>query len=188
MRSVSGDTDVPGPPALGAEAIIEADEVALVRWPAEAEQREDLARSGRARLLVVAHGESPPPLLDGLEDWVRDGSDPVELYVRKERLRRRQAARSPARLDDDGLLHRGGRWVALSRRELEMATVLLARPGMLVSRSELLTAVCPGAVRDERRALDTLARRLHRRVSPLGVAVHTVRSAGFLLDMGELPA
>lgn len=186
MRGVSGDTCGPEPPVFGADAT--DDDVALLRWPAEAERREDLAGRGRARLLVIEHGETPPLPRDGLEDWLREGSDPVELYVRKERLRRRQAARAPAWLDDDGLLHRGRNWVALSRREVEMATVLLARPGMLVSRSELLAVLCPGAVRDERRALDTLARRLHRRVSPLGVAVHTLRSAGFLLDIGELPA
>ncbi|HEX6567554.1 MAG TPA: helix-turn-helix domain-containing protein [Acidimicrobiales bacterium] len=163
-------------------------EVALVRWPGEAARRNELARCGRPRLLVVALGEVPPADPDGLEDWVRDGGDAVEVYLRKERLRRRQAARAPAVLDADGLLHRGDRWVALSRRELDLARVLLARPGTLVSRAELLGALCPGVEVDDRRLLDTLARRVHRRISPLGLAVHTVRGSGLLLQLGDLPA
>jgi hypothetical protein len=30
-------------------------------------------------------------------------------------------------------------------------------------------------------------RRFHRRILPLGLALHTVRAAGFLLEVGELP-
>ncbi len=163
------------------------DEVAVVHWPAEAQRRDELVLRGRARLVVIAAGEPPPLAPDGLEDWVRAGSDPVELYVRKERLRRRQAARAPAVLDDDGLLRRGTRWVALSQRELQVATVLLARPGVLVGRAELIAAVRPDVAKDDRRILDTVVRRLHRRIVPLGLAVHTIRASGFLLELGELP-
>ncbi len=163
------------------------DEIAVVRWPGEAPRRDELRRHGRARLLVVADGHLPPPEPDALEDWVRPGTDPVEVYVRKERLRRRQAARAPAVLDGDGLLRRGRAWVALSRRELEVATLLLDRVGTMVGRAELLARVRPGVAIDEHRVLDTLVRRLNVRIAPLGLHVHTVRAAGFLLDMGELP-
>jgi hypothetical protein len=164
------------------------DEIAVVRWPAESARRDELRRHGRARLLVVADGVLPPPAPDPLEDWVRPGTDPVEVFVRKERLRRRLADRTPAVLDRDGLLHRGRAWVALSRRDLEVATVLLDRVGTMVGRADLLARVRPGATVDEHRVLDTLVRRLNARIAPLGLHVHTVRAAGFLLDMGELPA
>jgi len=164
------------------------DEIAVVHWPAEARRREELCRHGRARLLVVAVGDLPPPSPDPLEDWVRPGTDPIELFVRKERLRRRQADLAPAVLDADGLLRRGGAWVALSRRELDVATVLLDRVGTMVGRPELLARARPGVAVDEHRALDTLVRRLNARIAPLGLHVHTVRAAGFLLDMGPLPS
>jgi two-component system, OmpR family, response regulator len=164
-----------------------AGDVAVVRWPSEAAQRDDLVRRRQARLLVVAAGLHPPPAADGLEDWVREGADPVDVYVRKDRLRRRQEACVPVTLDDDGVLHRGRWWVALSGRDLQVAAVLLSRPGVLVARADVLDAVSPGAVRDEHRLVDTVVRRFQRRVAPLGLRVHTVRSVGFLLDMGELP-
>lgn len=162
------------------------DEVAIVRWPGESRRRDELAAQGRARLLIVAAGELPPAPRDRLEDWVRAGCDAVETFARKENLRIRQAERTPAVLDDDGILHRGARWVALSRREAQVARALIDRTDRLVGRGELLTAAWPEAEVDDRRMLDSLVRRLNRRVAPLGVAVHTIRGAGFLLDMGSL--
>ncbi len=73
------------------------DQVADLRWPAEAARRERLAHEGRPRLLVVDHGEAPPPCWDGLEDWVRPDADAIERYVRRERLRRLARARAPRR-------------------------------------------------------------------------------------------
>lgn len=163
------------------------DDVAVLRWPGDAARRDDLIRHGRVRLVVVAPGVLPPASPDGLEDWVRD-DDPLELFLRKERLRRRQAARAPAVLDDDGLLRRGPRWVALSPRDLQLATVLLARPGALVGRPQLLAVVSPGHDTDDRRMLDTLVRRLNHRIAPLAMRVHTVRASGFLLELADLPA
>jgi DNA-binding response OmpR family regulator len=90
-------------------------------------------------------------------------------------------------LDGDGLLRRGGRWVAVSPLEQRVLVPLLVRPGSLVSRAELLDAACPGVESDETRALDRVIRRLRLRLAPLGVRVHTVRGSGFLLEMGELP-
>jgi Transcriptional regulatory protein, C terminal len=183
-----------GHSALDGSALGDAlDGVPLVDWPAESARREQLAREGRARLLVVADGTDPPAVWDPLEDWVRAGVDTVEAYVRRERLRRRHAARAPAVLDDDGLVRRGSRWVALSPRERCLASTLLARPGTLVGRAALLAAVCPDVdVRaevegDRRRLLDTLVRRVRLRIAPLGMTIHTVRGQGFVLEMGDLP-
>jgi two-component system OmpR family response regulator len=150
-------------------------DVPVVSWPSEAGRRDDLAQQGRARLLVVEGRHDPPQTWDALEDWVRAGVDPVEVYVRRERLRRQQAQRAPAVLDEDGLLRRGDRWVAVSRA------------GDPVSRAELLAAVLPGAVTDDRRALDRIVRRVRVRVAPLGMTVQVVRGFGFVLETGLLP-
>jgi DNA-binding response OmpR family regulator len=168
-------------------ADLHGDDVVVLQWPADAARRDELVHRGLARLVVLAAGELPPVAPDGLEDWVRAGADPIEVFVRKERLRRRQAARAPVALDEDGLLRRGPHWVALTPREVRVATTLLARPGGLVARADLLGAAYPDVTRDERRLLDTLMRRLHRRILPLGLTIHCVRAAGFLLEVGALP-
>jgi hypothetical protein len=178
-------TSVPSEPGGGNGA--SEHDVAVVRWPAERARRDRLVELGRARLLVVADGVTPPPAPDGLEDWVRDRSDAIEVYVRTERLRSRQASHAAAVLDSDGLLHRGPRWVALSPRELQLARLLLARPGSVVGRAELLAGIGLGAGAANTRRLDTIVRRLHLRIALLGFAVHTVRGVGFLLEVGELP-
>jgi hypothetical protein len=164
-----------------------ADDVPIVRWPREAAEREGLARAGRARLLIVADHYDPPIAVDALEDWVREGVDPVEAFSRRELLRRRQARRAPAVLDGDGLLHRGARWVAVSPMEQRLLVPLLARAGDVVSRSELLGAAYPDRDTDTHRSVDRVVRRLRLRVVPLGLRVHAVRGTGFLLDMGVLP-
>ena len=165
------------------------DQVVDVRWPEQADQRDRLVREGRPRLLIVDHGHEPPATWDTLEDWVRPDADAVELYVRRERLRRRAGALAPASIDDDGLLHRGDRWVALPPGELAALTALLSEPGYMVARNDLASAL--GMPADEvgngSRTLDNVVRRVRRRIAPLGMAVCVVRGAGFLLEMGELP-
>jgi Transcriptional regulatory protein, C terminal len=160
-----------------------------VRWPAEAARRERLARDGRPRLLIVAEREEPPVTADPLEDWVRPSADAVERYMRRDRLRRRAAARAPATIDPDGLLHRGDRWVALAPGELAALTALMSEPGYMVARADLAAAlgmdVSEGE--DKPRTLDNVVRRVRKRIAPLGMAVCVVRGAGFLLEIGELP-
>ena len=162
-------------------------DVAVVSWPSETGRRDSLARQGRARLLVVEDGHDPPPAWDVLEDWVRAGDDPIEVFVRRERLRHHQAQRAPAVLDEDGLLRRGDRWVAVSPAERRLLEPLLARAGAPVGRAELLEAVAPGVIVDDRRALDRMVRRVRLRVAPLGVTVPVVRGFGYVLETALLP-
>ena len=165
------------------------DQVVDVRWPDQADERERLVNEGRPRLLIVDHGHAPPTTWDTLEDWVRPDADAVELYVRRERLRRRAGALAPASIDDDGLLHRGDRWVALPPGELAALTALLSEPGYMVARNDLASALGMPAeeVGNGSRTLDNVVRRVRKRIAPLGMAVCVVRGAGFLLEMGELP-
>jgi hypothetical protein len=165
------------------------DEVTDLHWPADAARRAELAGEGQPRLLIVAEGEEPPITADPLEDWVRPSADALEFYMRRDRLRRRAAARAPASIDADGLLHRGDRWVALPPGELAALTALMTEPGHMVARADLAEALGMGAAEvDERtRALDNVVRRVRKRIAPLGMAVCAVRGAGFLLEIGELP-
>jgi hypothetical protein len=170
------------------EAHERPDEVTDLHWPADAARRAELAGAGRPRLLIVAEGEEPPVTSDPLEDWVRPSADAVELYVRRDRLRRRAAARAPASIDADGLLHRGDRWVALPPGELAALTALISEPGYMVARADLAAALGMAAeVDQETRTLDNVVRRVRKRIAPLGMAVCAVRGAGFLLEIGEIP-
>jgi Transcriptional regulatory protein, C terminal len=162
-------------------------EVPLVAWPSEAGRRDDLARCGRARLLLVEDDHDPPAVGDVLEDWVRAGVDPVELYVRRERLRRQQARLAPARFDEDGLLRRGDRWVAVTPLERRVVEPLLARAGKAVGRAELLAMLAPGTAVDEHRTIDRVVRRVRVRIAPLGMSVRVVRGFGYLLETAALP-
>jgi DNA-binding winged helix-turn-helix (wHTH) protein len=162
-------------------------DVTTLRWPSQGPERVALAAARRPCLLLVAAGEPPPPSWGDLEDWTREGADPVELFVRCERLRRRSAERTPVTIDDDGLVWRSGRWAALTPSELRGIAPLLARAGQGVSRADLLASIAPGRVVDDHRTVDRIVRRLRRRLAPLGLSIHAVRGTGFLLQTGPLP-
>jgi hypothetical protein len=156
--------------------------VAVLRWPRDAAERTALAAEGRARLLVVEAGSEPPRRGDPLEDWVRAGSDPMELFARRDVLERRQAIRTPAFIDDDGLLRRGAAWVALTGRETALVRVLLDHAGELVLRRQLLAAIGAPEAPPESRILDRAVHRLRRRLQPVALVILTVRGAGFVLE------
>jgi hypothetical protein len=165
-------------------AALHADhEVALVHWPREADLREQLAAIGRPRVLLVESGDSPPLGFDALEDWIRMPASAEDLNARCRVLRRRSLARTPIHLDEDGLLHRGRAWVALTPVDLRLFEVLHARQGRVVSRAQLLGTLRPSLSEDDVRALDSSMRRLRQRVRPLGAVVRTVRGVGFLLEL-----
>ena len=157
-------------------------EVALVQWPAEQDRREELRRSGQPRLLLVERGAPPIPT-DELEDWIRLPADDLDLRVRVEALRRRTDGDNGAAplLDDDGVLRVGDRWVSLPPVEARLTAALLDRFGAVVSRDTLARSGWPGGS-PGRNALDVHVLRLRRRLSPLRLAIRTVRSRGYLLE------
>jgi DNA-binding winged helix-turn-helix (wHTH) protein len=160
-------------------------EVVIVRWPAERDRREQLAKSARPRLLLVDDGEAPPPVADCLEDWARAPIDDADLRARIAALEQRASAhhRSVPVLDDDGVLHDNDAWVALPPVEARLMGALLDRSGAVVSRETLARAGWPDGA-PGRNALDVHVLRLRRRVDPLGLVIRTVRSRGYLLETG----
>ena len=75
-------------------------DVALVPWPDGTSVLDDLARSGRPRILMVAATARPPDVRDPLEDWVRVPVDHGDVEVRARRLARIALAR---RSPDNGV-------------------------------------------------------------------------------------
>jgi len=150
----------------------------------EAARREELQRHGRPRLLLLEDGV-PPPLAgpDELEDWIRVPAGDIDLRARVEGLQRRTEAQvdpAPA-LDEDGVLRLGDRWVSLPPVEARLTAALLDRYGAVVSRDALARAGWPAGA-PGRNALDVHMLRLRRRLSPLALAIRTVRSRGYLLE------
>jgi DNA-binding response OmpR family regulator len=158
-------------------------EVEIIRWPGERARREDLARSGQARLLLVEPAVAPPVASDPLEDWVREPCSDLDLRARMEglRLRLEQTLELVPELDDDGVIRFGDRWAPLPPVEARLTGVLVRRFGAVVSREDLVAAGWPDG-RPGRNALDVHVLRLRRRLEPVRLAIRTVRSRGYLLE------
>jgi DNA-binding response OmpR family regulator len=158
-------------------------DVVLVRWPAEESRRDELRQAGRPRLLLLENGAAPPVTGDALEDWIRVPAGEIDLRARVDGLLQRASADlepSPA-LDEDGVLRLGDRWVSLPPVEARLTAALLDRYGAVVSRDALARAGWPAGA-PGRNALDVHMLRLRRRLSPLALAIRTVRSRGYLLE------
>ncbi len=87
-------------------------------------------------------------------------------------------------LNEDGVLRVNDRWVALPPVEARLAGVLVDGFGAVVSRASLTRVGWP-AGSSSRNALDVHVLRLRRRLSPLGLAIRTVRSRGYLLERAD---
>jgi hypothetical protein len=159
--------------------------VVMLRWPEEETRRDALRAAGAARLLLVGSEESPPLTVDPLEDWVRLPAGEADVQARLATLAKRAAGASTMpEVDDDGLLHYYGRWVALSPVEQALGRAMTERFGAVVGRDLLARRAWPGGA-PTRNALDVHILRLRRRIAPLGLEVRTVRSRGYLLQAGD---
>lgn len=88
-------------------------------------------------------------------------------------------------LDEDGLLRVGERWVAIPDAQLAVVELLVSRYGRLV-RKEALAAAYVGAGNSGREtSIRSLLCRVSRRVSQLGLRLHTVRGRGVMLAPGD---
>lgn len=133
----------------------------------------------------------PPPGGDVLEDWIRIPADEVDLQLRlagvEARARAAIATDDPPALDGDGVLRVGRSWVPLPPVEARLTGALLDRIGMVVSRDALARAGWPDGA-PGRNALDVHVLRLRRRIGPVGLAIRTVRSRGYLLELLARPS
>jgi DNA-binding response OmpR family regulator len=157
-------------------------DVVLIRWPGEQDRLDAARDAGAPRLLLVASAADPPATVDPLEDWVRVPVDPGDVQARVTTLTRRADGEAAAPLvDEDGLLHHRGSWVALSPLEAAIARALTERYGAVVGREALSRRAWPDGA-PTRNALDVQMVRFRRRVEPVSLEVRTVRSRGYLLQ------
>jgi DNA-binding response OmpR family regulator len=88
-------------------------------------------------------------------------------------------------IDEHDVLRAGDSWVALGPVEARLARVLVARPGEVVTRAELQAA----AWGDQEVRANTTDRQMHRlrgHLQRVGVALHTIRGHGYLLELAAL--
>jgi two-component system OmpR family response regulator len=157
-------------------------DVAMVRWPEEEDRLAELRSTRSPRLLFVEAGGEPPPPTDCLEDWVRVPVNGRELRSRVRALTARaQSHGVKPEMDDDGLLRFRGAWVDLPPVERVLASALVERFGAVVGRDTLVRRAWTDG-RPTRNTLDVHMSRLRRRIAPVGLGVHTVRSRGYLLQ------
>lgn len=160
-----------------------------MRWPAEAGERDRLVARQQPRLLLLDDGVAPPPASDCLEDWIRLPASEADTRARIEGLlvRSREHTCLVPELDGHGVLRFGSRWVSLPPVEARLADALVSRFGAVVGRDTLRRSVWPGAS-PGRNVLDVHVLRLRRRLAPLGLAIRTVRSRGYMLERTEVGA
>lgn len=162
-------------------------EVELLRWPADAERREELAARQVPRLLLVEDDVAPPEL-DAEEDWIRVPTDERDLWARLQRLalRHHERRRRP-QLGDGVMLDYLGQTVIVSEGEGEVLRCLLAHFGELVRWDDLLAELWPDGDGTTKLA-NARVSRLRSRIAPVGLVVHNIRGRGVMLDHGEPPA
>jgi two-component system, OmpR family, response regulator len=161
-------------------------EVALLRWPADAARRDELASRGLPRVLLVVDGQRPP-LLAHDEDWVRSPVDERDLWARMQRLSHRHQVRSrrPV-LVDDVVLHHAGATLIVTEGEGEVLRLLLDRFGELVTWGDLRRSLWPDGHGTTKAAISRVSR-LRLRVEPVGLSIRTIRRRGVVLDADEPP-
>ncbi len=157
----------------------------ILRWPADADRREELRRHGHPRLLLLDPGAVPPEREDDREDWLWTPTDERDLFARLNRLTMRSRARAtrsrPEVVLTDGIVELGDQRVVLPPAEAAILGVLADAPGRLRSRAVLEAAVW-GHRPHGPRALDSRMFTLRARIAPLGLQIHSVRGRGFTLD------
>jgi hypothetical protein len=157
-------------------------DVRLVRWPAEAEQRADLAALDLPRIVVVGVDDPAPELCDELEDWVRAPVDSDELTVRASTVATRADERMRPWVDDHGVLWFRDRWHALADGQLPLLRILVEQFGHVVPHDAVLAAYAAAGRSTHAEAVKTSARRLTGALAPLGLELCRVRGRGYLLE------
>ena len=160
--------------------------VRLLRWPIDADERDALAADATPRLLVVAHDQPAPAVVDDLEDWIREPIDRAELAHRCTTLEARAAlAVQPPLVDEGGLVWFRDRWTSVPQLQVALARALVERFTRVTSTRELSAAYVDGGASPHPEAVKAAVARLRDHLAPIGLVVRTVRGRGFVLDASD---
>ena len=138
-------------------------------------------------------GERVRGLSTGADDYIVKPFSVPELVARvRALLRRASPDRVASRLQAGNLeldrqnwrVHRGGRTIHLGPTEFRLLEYLMAKPGRVFSRAQLLDSVWGLTVEIDERTVDVHVGRLRKALSQEGEAdpIRTVRGAGYAFD------
>lgn len=131
-----------------------------------------------------------------IQDFLLTGSAPAELSARLHRARTTAAATSPEHADADGPLRigdvvvdeaawtarAGGEYLDLTFKEFELLRFLVANPGRVLSREQLLHEVWGNDYYGGTRTVDVHIRRLRAKLgSERESLIGTIRNVGYRL-------
>ena len=90
-------------------------------------------------------------------------------------------------LDEDGLLRRGGRWVAIPAGMVLVVQLLLEQLGAAVDVEQVIAAhvACGGTA--HRKAVRTALARLRSRIAPLGLELESIGQRAVSLRLASRP-
>ena len=119
----------------------------------------------------------------GADDYVTKPFSTRELALRVKALLRRATATIPARLDVDPGAHRAlldGRDLSLTPAEQRVLAYLMGRVGRVVSREDIIdNAWDPDGTPANVRAVDSVIKRLRKRLGESEACIEAVRGAGY---------
>lgn len=148
-------------------------------------------------IFLTAQGAEADRILGleiGADDYVTKPFSPRELAVRVRVVLRRRG-RVPAGLAEEGAFSHDadgrrvryrGQVLDLTRYEYGLLAALLARPGAVLSRAQLMDRVWGDALESGDRTVDTHIKTLRaklREVAPDADPIHTHRGLGYSLDL-----
>lgn len=143
--------------------------------------REIRSRSSTIGIIMLTartqESDKVSSLMQGADDYVAKPFSPSELVARVEALYRRVAMQNAEKAYSNEIrsgefvlnLHnrellRKGRRIELTQLEFQVMELFFQKPGMLLSRSEILTSVWGGAYPGEEKIVDVNMRRLRMKV------------------------
>ena len=145
--SVSSDDPTPDParPSPALDDLAERTGVELVTWPDGEARRQQLARAGVPRLLLVAPDATAPTGVGIDEDWVRLPAERGDVVARIQRLSLvlEHLQHDHPVLDQRHIVHYGGVSVVLSAAQAQVMELLLEHPSQIVPRGALELALWP---------------------------------------------
>jgi DNA-binding response OmpR family regulator len=159
-----------------------ATQVAILRWPDDADERARLDRDGRPRLLVLDADNDAPSCNTCLEDWIRLPASDHDIRVRITALEARFARHPHApTLDASGQLRFRDKDVFVTPRESAIAAELVRQFRKVVPDEDLLKLLWPdgGGNPDSLRAV---IHRLRKRIHAVGLTITTNRHYGHVMS------